>query len=224
MMSSEVFMADDIAKRLELSIAQEHAELLGRATNEELQQALRAPIWRLLVLREVERAELEALERVRDIERLPLESPIEKLFLAAFLWDLLNWRIVEIRDGMEHWVAVNSTPDPVHMVIIPQAQIGSFRVDFLVRAYTELIAGRPQVAQMVIECDGHDFHERTKQQARKDRSRDRLLQQQGFLIFRFTGSELWENPIRCASEAYRALWKAAGEGAERLSAQIRHHP
>lgn len=39
----------------------------------------------------------------------------------------------------------------------------------------------------VIECDGHEFHERTKRQAARDRSRDRAIQAFGYRIFRFTG-------------------------------------
>lgn len=68
------------------------------------------------------------------------------------------------------------------MLIEPQKQIGSYLVDFLVTFMGE---------QLVIECDGHDFHERTKEQAQKDKLRDRTLQRLGFKVFRFTGSELW---------------------------------
>ena len=37
--------------------------------------------------------------------------------------------------------------------------------------------------QVVVECDGHDFHERTKEQAANDRERDRGLQGLGFSVF-----------------------------------------
>ena len=33
-----------------------------------------------------------------------------------------------------------------------------------------------------MECDGHDFHERTKEQASSDKKRDRSLQAAGFLV------------------------------------------
>jgi hypothetical protein len=51
-----------------------------------------------------------------------------------------------------------------------------------------------------IECDGHDFHERTKEQAAKDRSKDRVLKVRGLDIIRFTGSEITRDPGRCAAE------------------------
>jgi very-short-patch-repair endonuclease len=49
-------------------------------------------------------------------------------------------------------------------------------------------------------CDGHAFHERTKEQAKRDRSRDRGAQLHGLPIFRFTGSEIWNDPMGCADE------------------------
>jgi very-short-patch-repair endonuclease len=62
---------------------------------------------------------------------------------------------------------------------------------------------------MVIECDGHDFHERTKQQASRDRERDRNLQSFGFLVFRYTGRDIWSDVFSCASEAIGALIERA---------------
>jgi hypothetical protein len=41
-----------------------------------------------------------------------------------------------------------------------------------------------------IECDGHDFHERTKSQAAKDCSKTRTLKRKGLEIVRFTGTEI----------------------------------
>lgn len=54
----------------------------------------------------------------------------------------------------------------------------------------------------VVECDGHDFHERTKEQAARDRSRDRRLQEAGYRVFRFTGAELYRDPLGCAREIF----------------------
>lgn len=59
--------------------------------------------------------------------------------------------------------------------------------------------------RVVIECDGHDYHERTKEQARKDRGRDRAFQQAGWLVARFTGSEIYADAERCAREALNML-------------------
>jgi hypothetical protein len=53
----------------------------------------------------------------------------------------------------------------------------------------------------VIEIDGHDFHERTKEQAAADRKRDRVLSALGYTVIRFTGSEVYAAPSDCAREA-----------------------
>jgi very-short-patch-repair endonuclease len=58
---------------------------------------------------------------------------------------------------------------------------------------------------VVVECDGHAFHERTKQQAARDRQRDRALQKAGYEVFRFTGSELSADAKMCAQEVLDAL-------------------
>lgn len=78
-------------------------------------------------------------------------------------------------------------------LITPQAHIGNYRVDFLIKDSETGITA-------VVECDGHDFHERTKEQARKDRSRDRELQAKGYLVLRYTGSEIWRDPWKCAED------------------------
>lgn len=82
-------------------------------------------------------------------------------------------------------------------LIYPQVRILDYRVDFLV-VHSHGLEG---FGGTVIECDGHDFHKRTKEQAAKDRSRDRELQQRGYRVLRFTGSEIWKDPFQCADEA-----------------------
>jgi very-short-patch-repair endonuclease len=62
--------------------------------------------------------------------------------------------------------------------------------------------------RMVIECDGFDFHDRTRQQASRDRTRDRWLQSFGILVYRYTGGDIWADVFRHAEEADRVLMKA----------------
>lgn len=74
----------------------------------------------------------------------------------------------------------------------------TYRIDLL------LVPWQPKPRQLValaIECDGHDFHDRTKQQAAYDRSRDRELLLRGVTTIRFTGSEIFHSAERCATEA-----------------------
>lgn len=86
-----------------------------------------------------------------------------------------------------------------------QAHIEKYRADFLF-VYNDYEAG---IRQLVVECDGHDFHERTKDQAAHDRARDRRLQELGYTVYRFTGSEIYRDPIRCALQIVNWAWGGA---------------
>ncbi|MBP2638845.1 MAG: hypothetical protein H6Q72_4752 [Firmicutes bacterium] len=65
---------------------------------------------------------------------------------------------------------------------------------------------------LIIECDGHNFHEKTKKQAQHDKERDRNLTVDGYVVMHFTGSEIWKNPVRCGEKIFEyiySLWKQA---------------
>lgn len=104
---------------------------------------------------------------------------------------------------------VYGEPDgEVNVRIQPQVVLYGCRVDFLVTMNTveECAAGLQVCSQQVIvECDGHEFHERTKEQASRDRERDRILQLQGLHVLRFTGSDIWQDVFKCAEEVLSFL-------------------
>ena len=81
-----------------------------------------------------------------------------------------------------------------------QVSIGAYRVDFL-GLYTQVDG----LAGIVIECDGHDFHEKTREQAVYDKARDRFLQLHDYHVLRFAGSEIWRSPILCAATVLRHM-------------------
>lgn len=56
--------------------------------------------------------------------------------------------------------------------------------------------------KIAVELDGHDFHEKTKEQARKDKSRDRDLVAAGWSVLRFTGSEVYVGPDLVMNEIF----------------------
>ena len=93
---------------------------------------------------------------------------------------------------------------------MPQRVIGEYRVDFHISAFKKdsmTTVGSTPIISMVIECDGHEYHNITKEQAQKDRKRDRDLQAQGHVVFRFTGSEIYNDPLACAAECFEYLYK-----------------
>lgn len=76
----------------------------------------------------------------------------------------------------------------------------SYRADFVIDAIRN-----NDLKRFVIECDGHDYHEKTKKQAKRDKERDRNMTQLGYTVIRFTGSEIFENPIVCARETFNII-------------------
>ena len=134
------------------------------------------------------------------------ETPIESLFLTA-LWMACKFGGTEI-DGImyvEDEETLERLQSSRHydtsLVVQCQQQVGDWRVDFIINYFDVGYPNRPQKwTKLIVECDGHDFHERTKAQAARDRKHDRLSQHSGLPVLRFTGSELWADPWSCAME------------------------
>lgn len=66
-----------------------------------------------------------------------------------------------------------------------QKKIGKYTVDFYLAFETD-----SGLVEFVIECDGHEFHEKTKKQAQHDKKRDRFLTSEGYVVLRYTGYEI----------------------------------
>lgn len=71
-----------------------------------------------------------------------------------------------------------------------------YRVDF----YIPVQYKNQELIKFVIECDGYEFHQKTKIQIEKDNNRQRDLQKAGYEIIRFSGTEIWHKPYQCACE------------------------
>jgi hypothetical protein len=140
------------------------------------------------------------------------QSPIESCMLKAMLagW----WYFPEVRVRLADWPPDPKLPiyfnpyGPWDIRIVTQQQkFGSYRADFAVwRLYarqfdhTELMRWSGPV---VVECDGHDYHERSKAQAAHDKRRDRWFALNGMTVLRFTGSEIHANPSDCVRQINR---------------------
>lgn len=83
--------------------------------------------------------------------------------------------------------------DPIS--IEPQVTVGPYRVDFMVSCQFG-----SETLRIAVECDGHEFHEKTKAQASRDKRRDRAIQRNGCRVFRFTGSDIFNDAHGCARE------------------------
>jgi len=102
------------------------------------------------------------------------ESPVEQLMVLA---------LARLGFGRDCYMQVQE--------VIETETGGTYRVDIA------LYLGGMKVG---IECDGHEFHEKTKEQAKRDRQRERVLLKNGWMLMRFTGSEIYNDPLRCAGD------------------------
>jgi len=104
-------------------------------------------------------------------DNLKCESPIEERLLNALL---------SVLGGSSRSLRVRT-----------QVSIGPYRADMVLSDSAEQL--------LVVECDGHDFHDRTKGQAARDRRRDReILEMLDLITIRFTGREIHQAAEECA--------------------------
>lgn len=122
------------------------------------------------------------------------ESPIEK--------HLMPWLLVQ-RQWLFDYPSILLSRDRLRcncnaIALVPQFWIGQFRVDFAFvwRHGRDLL-------KVVIECDGADYHTDRKKELVREKN---LLGVSHVLeIVRFTGSEIYANPEKCAYRAAAAV-------------------
>lgn len=131
------------------------------------------------------------------------ESPMEKLFAAAMVhpttaaeFDSRLELLHPPSGSVEHCQA----PPHPGIYMWQQIKIGPYRVDFLLD-----YAPSRGLPPLIVEVDGHDFHEKTKEQAQRDKARDRFLVGRNYRLARFTGSEVYADPIHVAHQALAIL-------------------
>jgi very-short-patch-repair endonuclease len=118
-----------------------------------------------------------------------IKSPIEQIMLSILLncYISKNSTTADILQECIH-------PFKFTPIIEHQLKIKNYIVDFCIEIKKENEKGDEFIiSKYIIECDGHDFHEKTKEQARKDKKRDRDLIALGYKVLRFTGSEIYNN-------------------------------
>lgn len=132
------------------------------------------------------------------------ESPIEELFLAymadcwnqgspwCFWWNTGTFEEAAI---LREKYVVGTFTHADHGTVIVMTQ-----VPWKPRRHDLVLMSHKTKKLLCVELDGHDFHERSKAQAAKDKSADRILQRAGFPVFRFTGSEVWRDAAACVAE------------------------
>ena len=120
------------------------------------------------------------------------ESPIEQLLAI----ELENITLTGI-------VSYNPFIDVISIEKQKEIKCGkkTYRVDF----YIPVIYKNQDNIEFIVECDGHEFHQKTKEQVERDNDRMRSLQEQGYEVIRFSGTEICHRQRRCAMDVKKII-------------------
>lgn len=148
-------------------------------------------------------AEFEALRQVREQASAAGKGPRAVQEYTAWLEatgridheEAAHWRMLDVI----HPLIENSfhlTPQAG----FPDIMVGgrSIRADALVWV------PKQRDVRLVIECDGYEWHSNRKSFI-ADRQRDRALQMHGYQVVRFSGHEIYHDPVGSAGELFGRL-------------------
>lgn len=139
-----------------------------------------------------------------DMGSLKTRSPIEHMLYVATRILCESESIAFGPDKIFHEIK-KEWVDGCGLFLCPQYKIGKYRVDFLIRRVAGDIDNR-DISEVVVELDGHDFHDKDKIQRAYEKRRDRFLVSSGFRVLHFTGSEVVADPYKVAFEALSVLF------------------
>lgn len=118
-----------------------------------------------------------------------LKSPIEIIFYTAFeIYKKENNKFVLLEPQVE--ININEK---------------KYYADFEVE-YDELINNHlKKDFKLIIECDGYEFHQKTKKQVEYDNKREYELKMNNYQILRFSGSEIYNDPFECVERIFKYI-------------------
>lgn len=163
------------------------------------------------VVKEIGAAFADLYDEIWDSLGRETESPIEHALIVAFSGLCHRYgesAYVQPPSSPTDWLSIlpSSQPRDPWIVVEPQKKLRDYRVDFLVSFNVGLPEpDKPVIKTVVVECDGHDFHDRTPEQASRDRARDRAIQASGIPVLRFTGTDINRNPMKCAESIFEYI-------------------
>lgn len=146
------------------------------------------------------------------------DSPIEAIFWSYFS------AVDFIESLYEHESGLTLAPHPRircrdegtparEETYIPDFRIDAVNTDL---SYEAMLYGCGEL-NVLVELDGHDFHEKTKQQVTYRNRRDRHLQAAGWKVLHYSGAELYRDPEAVA----RAAYEVASDAWRRIRIDLR---
>jgi hypothetical protein len=128
------------------------------------------------------------------------ESPLEERLLQAFL---SSGQFERLRVPSDIVVA-HGAPGLLLQQLWVTTHDARHRLDFaLVNPSADVF--------VAVEVDGVEWHDRTPEQAERDKSRDRKLTASGWLTLRFAGREVHRDPAACVAEVLSVVEARAAE-------------
>lgn len=131
-----------------------------------------------------------------------IKSPIEQIFITAFdIYILLN--------NKENIYLIEQEEE--------KYKNKKYYIDFVFKAddYLSNLVLRDKIKnhkyKLAIECDGYEFHQKTKEQVEKDNEREFDLKMLGYDVLRFSGTQIYNNPLKCAEDTYNYIIIRIGE-------------
>ena len=133
-------------------------------------------------------------------------SPIEHLFYVSTHAQCLSEFVPFNPDPT---FDENNNLEILHGICVtPQYKLGKYRADFLVQQFG--VGPREILSPVIVELDGHAFHDRDKYQRSYEKRRDRDFLRAGFRVVHFTGSDVVSDPYAVAFEVLEMLGVFAG--------------
>jgi very-short-patch-repair endonuclease len=127
--------------------------------------------------------EIFSIEIFNYIQEYKMTSPIEQaMFIALETLRRIN--------NLDQFLKIH-----------PQFRVDKYRADFALFYSID----NKEIHIVIIECDSQEFHERSEQERRYEKARDRYFVKHGYKVFHYTGKEILENPFAPASEAIESL-------------------
>ncbi len=140
-------------------------------------------------------------EAQADCVELGMSSPIEHMFwVACKAICSANYITMNPEPYFDHKGA-NRLGDGIS--VQPQVKCGKYTVDFLITQ--EVIGPYTHLSPIVVELDGHQFHDKDKRQHSYEKERDRFLVRSGYRVLHFTGSDVVKDPFKVAHEALQMI-------------------
>lgn len=181
-----------------MDIDLEYAELLLEQF-EELTHKSKAIFFAHFFNEDIEPRMIHYLLSSGEFDYSDCQSPIEEIFAVAY----------DLRLASEPF------PECEVLCLKRQGKIvvnnKTYYADFLLDVESNRFFTVENNFKLVIECDGHEFHEKTKEQVEKRNNRDMDLKSAGYDVIHFSGSQIFKDPMGCANKVFDYIKGKVGE-------------